>query len=84
MEGALRERSPLAPRTPPLSSLQVLNERGQVGFVPSNFVRRESLVDKAIGTLGFGKARAKASSNGVSLVSARALDRKLHSRRLRD
>ncbi|WKY14641.1 hypothetical protein Q1695_000292 [Nippostrongylus brasiliensis] len=40
---------------------KVVNDSNNVGFVPSNYVRRESLVDKAKGTIkGFTKARPRA------------------------
>ncbi|KAH7720778.1 Protein NCK-1 a [Aphelenchoides avenae] len=39
---------------------KVVNENNQIGFVPSNYVRKETLVDKAKGTFkGFGKSRPK-------------------------
>lgn len=40
---------------------KVINDANAVGFVPSNYVRRESLVDKAKGTIkGFAKSRPRA------------------------
>ncbi|EYB87424.1 hypothetical protein Y032_0263g597 [Ancylostoma ceylanicum] len=40
---------------------KVINDANNVGFVPSNYVRRESLVDKAKGTIkGFTKGRPRA------------------------
>ncbi|VDN23463.1 unnamed protein product [Gongylonema pulchrum] len=40
---------------------KVVNEEGIVGFVPSNYVRKESFVEKAKGTIkGFGKPKSKA------------------------
>ncbi|KAJ1367900.1 hypothetical protein KIN20_028922 [Parelaphostrongylus tenuis] len=37
---------------------KVINDANNVGFVPSNYVRRESLVDKAKGTIkGFARSR---------------------------
>ncbi|CAJ0610263.1 unnamed protein product [Cylicocyclus nassatus] len=40
---------------------KVINDSNNVGFVPSNYVRRESLVDKAKGTIkGFTKSRPRA------------------------
>ncbi|CAI4232618.1 unnamed protein product [Auanema sp. JU1783] len=48
---------------------KVINENNKVGFVPSNYVRRESLVDKAKGTIkgitGIGKPRAPDFSTEV-------------------
>ncbi|ETN84925.1 hypothetical protein RB195_021251 [Necator americanus] len=39
---------------------KVINDANNVGFVPSNYVRRESLVDKAKGTIkGFTKSRPR-------------------------
>nr|CDJ85790.1 Src homology-3 and SH2 motif domain containing protein [Haemonchus contortus] len=39
---------------------KVINDSNNVGFVPSNYVRRESLVDKAKGTIkGFAKSRSR-------------------------
>lgn len=39
----------------------MINDANAVGFVPSNYVRRESLVDKAKGTIkGFAKSRPRA------------------------
>ncbi|VDO81855.1 unnamed protein product [Haemonchus placei] len=58
-------------RFPPLSETMVfffrcmirrlvINDSNNVGFVPSNYVRRESLVDKAKGTFkGFAKSRSR-------------------------
>ncbi|KJH42579.1 SH3 domain protein [Dictyocaulus viviparus] len=40
---------------------KVINDSNNVGYVPSNYVRRESLVDKARGTIkGFTKGRPRA------------------------
>uniref|UniRef100_A0A1I7XVD4 SH3 domain-containing protein n=1 Tax=Heterorhabditis bacteriophora TaxID=37862 RepID=A0A1I7XVD4_HETBA len=40
---------------------KVVNETNNIGFVPSNYVRKESLVDKARGTIkGFTKSRPRA------------------------
>lgn len=40
----------------------MINEQNEIGFVPSNYVRKESFVEKAKGTFkGFGKARSKSS-----------------------
>lgn len=41
-----------------------MNDANQTGFVPSNYVRRESLVDKAKGTIkGFTKGRNRSATN---------------------
>ncbi|KAI6173733.1 hypothetical protein M3Y98_01114100 [Aphelenchoides besseyi] len=40
---------------------KVLNERGESGLVPSNFLRRESFIDRAKGTFGIGKSRSRSS-----------------------
>lgn len=41
--------------------LQVIDQRGQKGLVPSNHLRKESLVDKMSETLGFANRRSKVS-----------------------
>uniref|UniRef100_A0AC34R4A0 Uncharacterized protein n=1 Tax=Panagrolaimus sp. JU765 TaxID=591449 RepID=A0AC34R4A0_9BILA len=47
----------------------VQNEAGKVGFVPSNFVRKESFVDKAKGTIkGLGKTNGKNSTSNGKVV----------------
>ncbi|CAB3410319.1 unnamed protein product [Caenorhabditis bovis] len=41
---------------------KVVNDSNNVGFVPSNYVRRESIVDKAKGTIkGFAKGRTRST-----------------------
>jgi uncharacterized protein YgiM (DUF1202 family) len=46
---------------------KVENEQGNSGFVPSNFVRKESFVDKAKGTFkGFGKNSSKNSTSSLT------------------
>lgn len=47
-----------------------MNEEGVIGFVPSNYVRKESFVEKAKGTIkGFGKTKSKSKTTDFNQVS---------------
>ena len=48
--------------------LQVVNDSNSIGFVPSNYVRKESIVDKAKGTIK-GLARGRNRSSDPEPVS---------------
>uniref|UniRef100_A0A8R1DMZ3 Cytoplasmic protein n=1 Tax=Caenorhabditis japonica TaxID=281687 RepID=A0A8R1DMZ3_CAEJA len=56
---------------------KVVNDTNNVGFVPSNYVRKESIVDKAKGTIkGFARGRNRSSdiepeerSNGIERLT---------------
>ncbi|VBB30655.1 unnamed protein product [Acanthocheilonema viteae] len=51
--------------------LRVVNEEGVIGFVPSNYVRKESFVEKAKGTIkGFGKTRLKSKTADFNQVAS--------------
>ncbi|KHJ99617.1 SH3 domain protein [Oesophagostomum dentatum] len=65
---------------------KVINDANNVGFVPSNYVRRESLVDKAKGTIkGFTKGRPRAPEfDPVSGMSSRAIVKFSYDPRLED
>ncbi|VDM75962.1 unnamed protein product [Strongylus vulgaris] len=65
---------------------KVINDSNNVGFVPSNYVRRESLVDKAKGTIkGFTKTRPRAPDfDLVSAMSSRAIVKFSYDPRLED
>ncbi|KAL3990152.1 SH3 domain family protein [Acanthocheilonema viteae] len=53
---------------------KVVNEEGVIGFVPSNYVRKESFVEKAKGTIkGFGKTRLKSKTADFNQASSSEL-----------
>ncbi|OZC08295.1 SH3 domain protein [Onchocerca flexuosa] len=53
---------------------KVVNEEGVIGFVPSNYVRKESFVEKAKGTIkGFGKTKSKSKTTDFNQASSSEL-----------
>ena len=52
-----------------MSTLQVRNEYNQVGFVPSNYVRKENMLERAKGNVKAAFSNGRQRSNEFSMVS---------------